>query len=377
MWGVLVVLISVLVSNAAVPAATYQPPFVVYLAPADAGGSDLNDGLTAERPINTLMRAQGIIALAQPPTDVEVRIKAGVYISQPLWEWRTYLPGRTISFMPDDYQPGDSAAGIRARPIFRNAKCGGKYCEGYWFQLRLPIAPSEDLYDGGTSGLRFYYLQVENYSAGGVSVYGESEREHRDKRYKPAVWRKASKGLNGNTFVGMNFRRLGNKWTRGKFGYGAITLTNSSGNRIVNNSFNEIENAGARGPYIHGVYVTHFSSDNRVERNTFNRNSGDPVKVRDQSNRNVFQGNVFVRSGEQSFYRDEYCDRRCALAYHVVRQCASYGNRFVRNRLVSGYRGGRITPWTLGPGGMTNAGSAPCKLPKGEPRLRTGHNSWG
>lgn len=377
-WGVIMLLVGALVAGhpgpmeGAVQALPTRAVFTVYMAPADEGGHDAHDGLTPDRAVATLMRVQGVLREHDPETDVEVRIAPGTYVQPPIWEWRYYVPGRTISFLPVDYEYGDDT--VDERPVFRNTKCGKKYCHGYWFQARLPVDREHQLYDGGLAGLRFYHLRVEYYSAGGVSIFGDSERDYLDKRYRPALWKKGSAGLNGNVFVGMRFHRLGNKWSGGKYGYGGIVLTNSSHNQIVGNEFVALENARPRAAYIHGVYVTHFSSSNEIERNHFERNSGDPVKVRDQSNYNTIQRNTFVRSGVNSYYRGEFCDRRCALAYDYDRQCASYHNRFVHNRLLGGYDRKRIPAWTLGPDGLRNAGEAPCELPPGERRLVTGGN---
>jgi hypothetical protein len=186
---------------------------------------------------------------------------------------------------------------------------------------------------------------------------------------------RGSQGLNGNTIFGMQFRHLGNKWSLGTFGYGAIVLTNSSNNRIENNHFVNIENVSSQAGLIHGVYVTHFSSSNAITRNKFATISGDPVKVRNRSNYTVVENNTFTRTGRISYYRGEFCDRQCAIDNDLARQCASHSNRFFYNVVQSAYDGGHISNWSLGPEGLTYAGVAPCSIPDGAARISTGGNT--
>ncbi|MEV4758437.1 right-handed parallel beta-helix repeat-containing protein [Micromonospora sp. NPDC049559] len=347
--------------------------FTVYLAP---DGSDANDGLAAATPVRSLVRVQEVLVAAKPTVDVEVRVKQGTYTAPPMHTWRFYVPGHTISFLPVDYEYGEGQDGIAGRPVFRNQRnADGSYPSGYWLQPRLPRDPADPLYGGGASGLRFYYLQVEYYSAGGISIYGDSERDVTDETYDPPLRVRAGEGLNGNTVFGMVFTHLGSRWTGGSYGYGAIVLTNSSGNRIENNHFVNVENASPDGGYIHGLYVTHFSSSNQLNRNAFSYVSGDPVKIRNMSNYNTVEYNTFSRTGRASHYRDEFCDTACARANGIERQCASYHNRFFNNTLGTNYAGtGSLPTWSLSPDGLTNAGGTPCAIPAGDQRLRTGYN---
>nr|WP_198151287.1 right-handed parallel beta-helix repeat-containing protein [Kibdelosporangium sp. MJ126-NF4]CEL14159.1 hypothetical protein [Kibdelosporangium sp. MJ126-NF4] len=349
----------------------------VFTVHMSASGSDSADGLTPATAVKTLVRVQQVLRDAQPDTDVEVRIKQGTYVSPPMHDWRFYVPGHTVSFMPSDYEYGEGESGIAGRPVFRNT---GDKPAGFWLQPRLPKDKTDPLYDGGNSGLRFYYLQVEQYSAGAVSVYGDSERDIADETYSPPLRKQGSKGLNGNTFFGMVFTHLGSKWApcgTDCYGWGAIVLTNSSGNRIANNHFLNIENHGNYGGHIHGLYVTHFSSDNTMSANRFSYINGDPVKIRDRSNFNTVEDNTFTRTGRLGFYRDEFCDAACVKEHpKIERQCASYHNRFASNRLISDYDGDNSSEaWTLSPPGLTNAGGTPCTIPAGDQRLRTAGNT--
>ena len=373
--------IAALVATGTATTAAMDPIFMVFMS---ASGADANDGLTAATSVRSLVRVQKVLVEHNPSTDVEVRIEQGTYVAPPMETWRFYVPGHTISFLPIDYEYGEGRDGIAGLPVFHNASnADGTYPDGCWLQPRLPTDPAHPLYGGGTSGLRFYYLQVEYYSGCGVSVYGDSERDVNDESYSPPLRVPGSAGLNGNTFFGMVFIRLGNWWAKGtEPGYGGIVLTNSSSNRIENNHFVQIENACPDEASIHGVYITHFSSWNSIRGNLFSYNSGDPVKIRNQSNFNTVEYNSFTRSGDNSFYRDEFCDLQCAIDNNkpgqpiLGRQCASYHNRFFYNELISDYDGDNSSEsWTLDPPGLTYAGEAPCSIPAGDERLYTGGNS--
>lgn len=351
--------------------------FTVHMATPGAGGSDNNSGLSASAPVTTLHRVHEVLKAHRPTTDVEVRIKQGTYVVPPMGNWYFYVPGHTISFLPADYQYGDGFDDFAGRPVFRNKrKADGTYPTGNWLHFRT--GPSwAPLHNGGDSRLRFYYLQVEYYVTGGLGIDGQSGHDVLDERYDPPLSRRGSAGLNHNLVFGMVFRRIGNKYTGGSaFGYGAIVLTNSSYTRITNSHFVEIENTGGRQEYLHGVYVTHFSSRNRVDHSRFAYVSGDPIKTRDRSNFNTFEHSSYTRAGYKSFFRDQICDKRCAVAYSHERECAAYHNRFVYNRVLSAYNGSRSLPaWSLDPAGNTYSGGSPCTLPSGEQRVYTGGNT--
>ncbi|ADD44731.1 hypothetical protein Snas_5096 [Stackebrandtia nassauensis DSM 44728] len=353
--------------------ATTEGAFAVYMAPKGEGGTDGNDGLTPETPVRSLPRVHEILSEERPDADVEVRIKQGTYTSTPFHEWRFYVPGHSVSFMPIDYEPGDDAGDIAGLPTFRNATCDGSYCPGVWLQPRLPQDKDDPLYNGGDSNLRFYYLKVERYSNGGLSIFGNSERDWADENYDPPLHIQPTKGLNNNVVFGMQFRNIGNKWTNGRWGYGGIVLTNSSNNRIVNSHFVNIENTDHAGN-IHGLYVTHHSSGNVIERNKFSYISGYPVKFRNQSNGNAVEENVIHRAGLISYYRGEFCDTACAVENNLPQQCASWSNRFYYNRLQGNYAGKQPSLWSLGPEGLENPGGKPCPAADGKKRVATGGN---
>jgi hypothetical protein len=374
-WRTLLSLATLLPLSLALPATAARAAdvFTVYMS---ASGSDSNDGMTSTTGVYSLVRVQEVLRQHKPGTDVEVRIDYGTYTAPYMHDWRFYVPGHTISFLPTGWNVGDPAPAA-GRPIFQNKKnADGTYPDGYWLQPRLPQDTADPLYNGGTSGLRFYYLQIQNYNAGGISIWGDSERDVDDENYDPPMYQQAGAGLNGNTMYGMLFTHLGSKWAGGHYGWGAVVLTNSSNNVMDNNLFINIENGGSYGGYIHGAYITHFSTHNTVTNSKFRLISSDPVKVRDRSNYTTVEHNQFINAGVNSYYRGEFCDRACAVANPgTQRQCAEYHNRFFYNDLVSGYSGAAIPTWSLSPAGLTTAGGSPCSIPAGEQRLNTGGNT--
>jgi hypothetical protein len=357
------------------PVARAVDVFTIYLATTANGGTDGNDGLTPQTAVNTLARVEQVIRAAAPQSDVEVRIGQGKYASPPMESWDTYVPGHTISFMPIDYQLGGGIGDIAGRPVFYNPEsAGGTYQNGWWLVAKLPTDAADPMRDGGTSGLRFYYLEAHHYN-GGISLLGNNGHDNTDDTYSPPLSQQSTPGLNGNTVFGMVFQWIGTKHVGGTFGYGAILLTDSSNNRIANNHFNQVENSGTLAGLIHGIYVTHFSSHNQIEGNDFTTISSDPVKLRDRSSNNNIEANTFTRAGRNSFYREEFCNRQCAIDNDKSRECASVHNRFANNRDLSSYGGATIPTWTLNPSGNTTAGEPPCTIPDGDYRLHTAGNT--
>jgi hypothetical protein len=354
--------------------------FNVYLAPASSGGSDTtHTGLSRSSPILTLDHAQAVIRAAKPSTDVVVNILQGDYTVGET-DWSFYIPGHTISFMADGYVLGGGrpAAGD---PVFTNASTNG----AWWFKAGLPALTADTFSNGGTTGLRFYYLRVRDYT-GGISFDGEDPPG--SKSLPPgAIYPKRTLGINGNTVEGMSFEQIGDTFTPAStwWGFGAILLTNSSNNTFDNNTFDQVENTPARGAdHIHVFYITHFSSSNSVTRNRITTVTSYAIKVRDRSNYNDIDSNTFndvggTGTGGPSAYRDEFCDKTpCAVANNEAWQCASYGNTFSNNTLgtVLGSTA-KLPVWTLSPPGQTNAGTpgSGCSIPSGLVRVSGSGNS--
>jgi hypothetical protein len=336
----------------------------LYLAPAAKGGSDRHTGLSTSSPVLTLARVQQVLEQRKPRGDVTVLIEQGTYVAGQT-TWRFYVPGHTISFMPVNYVLGHGRP-KGGDPAFVDAASHGKHIADWWFQAKLPDSPSP-LHDGGNTGLRFYYLLIEDYT-NGISFDGQSGHPYENSQ-RPPLYMKPSTGFNDNEVSGMTFSDIGDAFAPGQTGFGAILFTDSSGNDITNNTFDGIENTGGSADQVHALYVTHFSSDNSITRNLFEATSGEAVKVRDRSNFNMVSGNRFSGTGGVAAYLDQFCDMACAMANPgTARQCASYGNRFFGNTIFTGEQ------WAIDPGGLTNAGGPGCSIPSGSQRLHTAAN---
>jgi hypothetical protein len=332
------------------PLARADTPLQVYVATT---GTDTNDGLTTDTPVLTLDRVEELLEAEAPGTDVEVRISQGTYINnQTNWHYR--IPGHTISFLPIDYQYGNGYGSIAGRPVFRS---DGSY--DYWFK----VTPGpEDL--GGTFGLRFFYLQVERYAMGGMEFRGSDEVNEDGVRVP------VGGGVNGNYFFGMLFKQIGNKWNSAGVGYAGLVLSNSSDNVITNSHFQYLENLAPNGNLMHGLYIEHGANRNQVYSNSFLYVTSDAAHTRNQARDNNIYSNKFTRTGgagTTGYYGEWFCDGTC-----VPHECASTGNLFHNNDIVSGYSGGTVPLFTFAPPGLNYAGGATCDN-EGEPRLST----WG
>jgi hypothetical protein len=248
--------------------------------------------------------------------------------------------------------------------VFADPTSGGTHIGQTWFTAVLPPSGSP-LHNGGTTGLRFYYLAVEDYTQG-ISFNGQAGHSWHNKTF----YVQPSTGLNGNNVSGMTFQDIGDLFAPSQTGYGVILFTDSSHDDIYNNTFDDIYNSGDHDE-LHGLYITHFSSSNTVDKNLFENTNGEAVKVRDRSNDNNVFGNTFRATGGVSAYLDDFCDQACVSANPgKYRECASWGNHFDDNTILTG------TFWDLIPPGETYAGGAPCTIPKGEIRLHaTGNKS--
>jgi hypothetical protein len=298
-----------------------------------------------------------------PTGNVTVRIDQGTYVAEGI-TWTFYVPGHTVSFMPVNYSGGGRPAG--GDPVFVDTTVTPKGKPSYhpattWFTAQEPSAPSP-LSDGGKTGLRFYYLQVEDYTQA-ISFNGQANHEWHNN-----IWYvDPSKGVNDNEVSGMTFYDIGDQYAPGFTGTGALLFTDSSDDVIVNNTFDNINNTGDQDE-LHALYVTHFSDYNTVDKNLVEYTNGEAVKVRDRSNYNNVFDNKFVdvATGGVSVYLDDFCNAACVRTANIktYRQCASYGNRFTDNSIIGG------TPiYDLIPPGEHYAGDPGCSIPSGQERL--------
>jgi hypothetical protein len=351
----------VLTAGAAGAAVAARPGNVtIYLAPASQGGKDSNTGLTSSSPILTLAHAQQVLTKLNPAGNVTIRIKQGTYVASAI-TWSFYVPGHTVSFMPANYTGGGRPPG--GDPVFADPTANGTHVGQTWFTAILPPAPSP-LHNGGNTGLRFYYLDIEDYTQG-ISFNGQAGHSWHNQTF----YVQPSAGVNGNDVSGMTFNDIGDSFAPSQTGYGVILFTDSSDDDISNNTFDDIYNSGDT-DQLHALYITHFSSSNTVDKNLFENTNGEAVKVRDRSNFNDIFSNTFKATGGVAAYLDDFCDQQCVngASPKKYRECASYGNRFADNTIETG------AWWDLIPPGETYAGGAPCTIPKGDERLHTAGN---
>ncbi len=332
----------------------------IYLAPASKGGKDGNTGLTLSSPILTLAHAQQVLTRLNPTGNVTVRITQGTYVADAI-TWSFYVPGHTISFMPVNYGGGGRPAG--GDPVFADPTSKGTHIGQTWFTAILPPSPSP-LHDGGNTGLRFYYLAIEDYTQG-ISFNGQAGHSWHNNTF----YIQPSSGVNDNDVSGMTFHDIGDLYAPAQTGYGVILFTDSSHDDIYNNTFDDIYNSGDT-DQLHPLYITHFSSSSTIDKNLFEDTNGEAVKVRDRSNDNNIFDNTFNATGGVAAYLDDFCDQQCVngASPKKYRECASYGNRFADNTIDTG------TWWDLIPPGETYAGGAPCSIPAGSERLHTAGN---
>lgn len=357
-------------------AAEAADTFDVYMTPRADGGTDDNDGRSAEQGVITLRRVEEILNQEKPTTDVRVRIKPGVYYTDP-YDWTFYVAGHTITFAPASWEPGST--GEFERPIFRNpGENGGSFPRGPWLHARLPEDRAHPLYDGGDMGLRFHWLHIDCYTESGINLDGDTGRDHGDDSYDPPLRVPGSKGHNGNVVSRMEISRIGTRCAgiNDTGGYAAMILTNSRNNSIVDNYFHNFHDGKGR---VHGLYITHFSQRNQVLRNRFHTVTGQGLKIRDRSDYQRFEGNRFTKTGWTAFYFDQFCDLQCLKesGANKPRECASYGNEFVDNHLESDSNDGRTKEVALDPPGQTHAGDEGCSIPDGEQRVHASGNTRG
>jgi hypothetical protein len=319
-----------------------EPPFTVYV---DAAGDDGNSGLDTAHAIKTLSRAHGIIALAAPGGNVEVRIRYGTYTGQTV-KWTYYDPAHTIAFLPLDYIVGAGVDSIEGRPLF-----DGKGASSFF-----SLSASK----GEKTNLQFYYLHIKNYT--GTAIQFAGNRNDFD-----GGWN------GGNRIYGVYFERFGSKYAPGGTGYGAVDLVNSIENEIANSHFVDLENASSEAELLHAVYLAHGSRKNTITSNRFDVDSGDPIRARDNSNQNVVTKNTFHQTGVVAFYSDWFCEG--STCTKSTAECPSWENEFRDNELVCGYSGTDIATFSYIKGATYVPAGCTDHFADGWKRLSTSGNN--
>lgn len=188
------------------------------------------------------------------------------------------------------------------RPSFRG------HNQGTWLNVSAPGAGAIPLVISG--------LEIADYQTA-ISLNGD--RSRRD-------------GWVGGVQIRNNrFVRIGSPGENQSPSTAAVRLVNARSNQIVGNEFLTVRNARSCGG-LHSVYMAHMSSDNVIRNNSFVDGCGDTIKVRDQSNGNRVENNVFERQEGNALMLDSFCDKLsrsdCTKAEG---ECPSWNNVFDQN----------------------------------------------
>lgn len=222
----------------------------VYLSPH---GDDAADG-GPDAPVASLTRAAQLLADAGTET-ATVWIEPGTYYEPAVVAWNR-VPQSLVALR---------STSTSERPVFDGSRATGNL--HYW--MNTAGGPSLDVRG----------LTVRNYRTGGIRM-----------------------DTAGNVVTDLVFERLGNQHVPDGPGYAALHLLGSSGNTVTDNVFRDLENLDCPG-CIHAIYAANGSSDNRFTGNAMARITGDPVRLRHDTHRNVFERNTFARSGSRFAHR--------------------------------------------------------------------------
>lgn len=270
--------------------------FVVHVSPT---GVDTADGSSPEAALLTLQAAHDLLQVIDPPGPVHVEIAPGQYhLQQVVWNWLPVDGGLSIRWAV----PGE-------RPIFDGCGPDDDPCPGGAFlTFELP--------GGALTGVEVEGLQIERYQRG---VYFLNDREDPE----------AFSG--GNRVADCVFSEIGNAYNLAVGNaFGAVTFVNSRENVVEDNDFERLLNFHEFN-LLHAVYLAHHSDDNIIRGNTFDVVSGDAVRVRDSSDRNVVEGNLYIKAGYRAL-SEWYCSRDLGReCTKTAPECPSYGNLLIGN----------------------------------------------
>lgn len=317
----------------------------IYLSPK---GNDANSGLRPDQPVAHMDRVKALVLERLPHGDVEVRIAAGVYHGETLTfdetDADTLTLGHGLTLLPWTY----TFSGVPSRPVFDGRRSGDAGDASYFLKVHAPR--------GRDTNIRVYYLQIQRYAVGGISLAGRAPGSD--------SWSGSPNATNwngGNTVRGCLFLELGSRWASapGKVGLAGVSLRNSRGNTVVDCEFKHLENNKTTAKQIHALYIAHHASDNKVKRNSFEWITGDPIRLRNYSNDNYIvenrgDGRRFYHTGFGAFYSDWY----------GAGECPSWRNRFKGNNTVSLYDGSTGPEWELKQGKAVPTGCTDEKAPR-------------
>ncbi|MCK1793689.1 hypothetical protein [Pseudomonas violetae] len=147
--------------------------------------------------------------------------------------------------------------------------------------------------NGSGSTVSISKLRITNYVTA-ISI--EGDRENLDKFNS------------GNKISDMRFENIGQNSPDASPSTAVIRLVNSRANEILNNVFLNIRNVKDCN-LLHSIYLAHHSSDNSIKNNSFANFCGSPIRVRDDSNRNIAKLNSFVNIQNKRLMDQWFCDK--------------------------------------------------------------------
>ena len=261
-------------------------------------GSDENNGMSKDRPIATLQRAQSVIA-GLPPDNVTVFIAPGRYDSQSV-VWHYTMPNHTIRFLGS----GDST-------VFDGGRKGLVF-----FRLRGAKGEPTNLYFEG--------LTITRYVTA-LSLDGDRDDTGRFNGRNHIL---------NNRFIdigGTGYDPLG-------YSTAVVRLQNSDDNLLSGNVFSGM--ISVRCKHLHAIYLAHDASRNTIVDNTFENACGDPIRARDASDDNTIERNRFNNAGDRAAFSEWHCSGRECTKRNA--ECSPSGNVFRANTVGPGFSGAAI-----------------------------------
>ncbi|HJR89056.1 MAG TPA: right-handed parallel beta-helix repeat-containing protein [Aeromicrobium sp.] len=254
-----------------------------------SSGSDSNSGLSADRPLRTLQRANDLLCQTRCSgigKNVKVILASGTY------------PNATTVWSYSDRTYATQIVGQDVVMDGRHSTDWGLY-----------IAPKNS-----RSNIQVFYIKWTRYLRGGVIIGGGGHNR---------IYR--------NTFY-----RLGSYYSKKPEtpAYAGIYLFDNRDTSIERSVFVDILNSGSGYGLEHGVYITH-SSYNRVTGSGFSNVGGDPIRLRDAANYNTISGNAFTNTGRKAYISDWRCVSSATKTCPGPDESLSWHNSFRDNVLRS------------------------------------------
>lgn len=263
-----------------------------------------SQGLSSNKPSETYDSLQEALEVAYKAASAagggtyRIQVESGLYIAQSV-NLKAPPPNSVFEIV--------GLPGAEKRPIFDGRNRGET-----WFTLR---AKSQN-----RSRFLFEGIEVRNYLTA-MSFNGAREEPETH--------------LGANTIRNMIFRNIGQRAASNpKPSTAAIRFVNSRGNVIENSKFLVVKNRRCDAG-LHAIYLAHHSSDNKIIGNFFDKSCGSPIRIRDASNNNIAENNVFKDIQFTAVFDEWYCDKsKNKLCTKKGPECPSWNNRYLPNNVV-------------------------------------------